>query len=157
RAEARVFSAEVVVTRPAQATCPPLSPKDCLCPSALPPTMNLTEQGTRTVARTPHLNLPPASTGLPRRPRSRAATDLRARPPQRSGARPPPRTPSRDRDFMTAVAERDGHRTVTYALLWAGVFAALTVVAVFKAFTEERLRRRWRRWLTRHLIDRYLA
>src|SRR5262249_2999096 len=62
-----------------------------------------------------------------------------------------------NRDFMTAVAERHPHPTVIYALLWAGVFGALTVVAVFKAFTEERLRLRWRRWLTGHLIDRYLA
>ncbi len=58
--------------------------------------------------------------------------------------------------FMTAVAQRQGDQAVHYALLWAGVFGALTVVAVFKAFAEDRLRLSWRRWLTRHLIDRYL-
>jgi putative ATP-binding cassette transporter len=62
-----------------------------------------------------------------------------------------------NRNFMTAVEQREGSRTVSLALLWAAVFAALTVVAVFKQFTEERLRLRWREWLTRHLIDRYLA
>jgi putative ATP-binding cassette transporter len=61
------------------------------------------------------------------------------------------------RDFMTAVAERESDEAVRYALLWASIFGGLTVVAVFKAFAEDRLRLSWRRWLTRHLIDRYLA
>jgi putative ATP-binding cassette transporter len=61
------------------------------------------------------------------------------------------------RNFMTGVAERQADQAITFALLWAGVFAALTVVAVFKAFTEERLRLWWRQWLTRHLFERYLA
>jgi putative ATP-binding cassette transporter len=62
-----------------------------------------------------------------------------------------------NRDFMTAVAERDGGLAASTALVWLGVFAALTTVAVLKAFTEDRLRLRWRAWLTRHLTDRYLA
>jgi putative ATP-binding cassette transporter len=62
-----------------------------------------------------------------------------------------------NRDFMTAVWERQAGGAVFYAALWGGVIAAITVVAAFKAFAEERLRLRWRRWLTRHLIDRYLA
>ncbi|HXG10163.1 MAG TPA: ATP-binding cassette domain-containing protein [Gemmataceae bacterium] len=62
-----------------------------------------------------------------------------------------------NRDFMSAVVEGEASRSVFLALLWAGVFAGLTIVAVFKAFTEERLRLRWREWLTRHLIDRYLS
>lgn len=62
-----------------------------------------------------------------------------------------------NRNFMTAAADHEGGRVVHWALLWAGVFAALTVVAVFKAFTEERLRLCWRAWLTRHLLTRYLA
>lgn len=60
-------------------------------------------------------------------------------------------------DFMTAVAERHGLRATRYALLWGSVFATLTIVAVFKAFTEDRLRLWWRAWLTRHLFQRYLA
>jgi putative ATP-binding cassette transporter len=59
--------------------------------------------------------------------------------------------------FMTAVEQREPARFSTLALVYAGVFLGLTVVAVFKAFTEDRLRLRWRRWLTAHLADRYLA
>jgi putative ATP-binding cassette transporter len=62
-----------------------------------------------------------------------------------------------NRDFMTAVEQRHGDLAVRLALSWAAVFAALTVVSVLKAFTEERLRLRWREGLTRHLIDRYLS
>jgi putative ATP-binding cassette transporter len=59
--------------------------------------------------------------------------------------------------FMTAVEQRQSQQAVTFALLWAGLFVALTVVAVFKAFTEDRLRLWWRTWLTQHLFRRYLA
>jgi putative ATP-binding cassette transporter len=59
--------------------------------------------------------------------------------------------------FITAVKERESDWAVRFALLWAGVFASLTVAAVFKVFTEERLRLWWRQWLTRHLLRRYLA
>jgi putative ATP-binding cassette transporter len=61
------------------------------------------------------------------------------------------------RNFTTAVSERESPEAITYALLWAGVLGALTIVAVFKAFTEERLRLSWRRWLTGHLFERYLG
>jgi putative ATP-binding cassette transporter len=61
------------------------------------------------------------------------------------------------RNFMTGVADRQAATAITFALLWAGIFGALTVIAVFKAFTEERLRLSWREWLTRHLFERYLA
>jgi putative ATP-binding cassette transporter len=54
------------------------------------------------------------------------------------------------RNFTTAVAERGASEAVSFALLWVGVVGALTGVAVFKAFTEERLRLWWRQWLTRH-------
>src|SRR5439155_20752482 len=60
-------------------------------------------------------------------------------------------------DFMTAVEQRHSDQAVTFALLWAGVFAALTVAAVFKAFTEDRLRLSWRQWLTGHLFGRCLS
>jgi putative ATP-binding cassette transporter len=60
-------------------------------------------------------------------------------------------------DFMTAVSERAADSAVVIGLLWAGTFAVLTVVAVFKAFTEDRFRLQWRQWLTRHLFERYLS
>jgi putative ATP-binding cassette transporter len=61
------------------------------------------------------------------------------------------------RNFMNGVADREANQAVTFGLLWVGVVVVLTVVAVFKAFTEERLRLWWRQWLTRHLFERYLA
>ena len=61
------------------------------------------------------------------------------------------------RDFTTAVSDHKADRAVSFALLWAGIFGTLTIVAVFKAFTEDRLRLWWRSWLTGHLFDRYLA
>jgi putative ATP-binding cassette transporter len=62
-----------------------------------------------------------------------------------------------NRDFMTAVEQREAGRSVQFALQWGGVFAMLTAVAVIKAFAEDRLRLKWREWLTRHLMQRYLA
>jgi putative ATP-binding cassette transporter len=62
-----------------------------------------------------------------------------------------------NRGFMTALSERQVGRFFSLVAVFAGVFVVLTVVAVFKAFTEDRLRLRWRQWLTRHLADRYLS
>ncbi len=61
------------------------------------------------------------------------------------------------RDFMTAVERRDSHAFVSMALAWAGVFVVLTVAAVTQRFCEERLGLLWREWLTRRLVDFYLA
>jgi putative ATP-binding cassette transporter len=61
------------------------------------------------------------------------------------------------RNFMTAISQRQAGRISPLALLYVGVFAASTVVAVYERFTEQHLGLRWRRWLTRHLTDRYLA
>jgi putative ATP-binding cassette transporter len=60
------------------------------------------------------------------------------------------------RDFMTAIAERDSSGFIRWAILYIGVFAASTVLAVFLRFMEERLGLLWREWLTRRLITRYL-
>jgi putative ATP-binding cassette transporter len=61
------------------------------------------------------------------------------------------------RDFMTAISRRDQAGFVRMAILYIGVFAALTVVAVFQRFAEERLGLLWRAWLTGRLITSYLA
>ena len=42
------------------------------------------------------------------------------------------------RDFMTAIELRDGRGFVHYAVRYIGVFALLTVVAVYARFAEER-------------------
>jgi vitamin B12/bleomycin/antimicrobial peptide transport system ATP-binding/permease protein len=61
------------------------------------------------------------------------------------------------RDFMTAISDRDRAGFVRLAILYLGVFAASTVVAVFQRFAEERLGLLWRAWLTGRLITFYLA
>jgi putative ATP-binding cassette transporter len=60
------------------------------------------------------------------------------------------------RDFMTAIEARSMSGFLAKALLYVGVFAASTVVAVIYRFCEERLGLLWREWLTRRLIERYL-
>jgi vitamin B12/bleomycin/antimicrobial peptide transport system ATP-binding/permease protein len=61
------------------------------------------------------------------------------------------------RDFMTAIAHRDHTGFVRQAVLYVGVFAASTAVAVLYRFTEERLGLFWRVWLTRKITRRYLT
>jgi putative ATP-binding cassette transporter len=60
------------------------------------------------------------------------------------------------RDFMTAIAQRDGTGFIRMAALYIGVFAASTAVAVMYRFTEERLGLFWRVWLTRRIIRLYM-
>ena len=60
------------------------------------------------------------------------------------------------RDFMTAIAHHDMAEFVRLAILYIGLLAAMTVVAVFYRFTEERLGLLWRGWLTRRVTERYL-
>jgi putative ATP-binding cassette transporter len=61
------------------------------------------------------------------------------------------------RDFMTAISQRDGTGFIRQAVLYIGVFAGSTVVAVLYRFTEERLGLFWRVWLTRRITQRYFA
>ncbi len=61
------------------------------------------------------------------------------------------------RDLMTAIELRHWDGFVRYALRYLGVFAILTVTAVYIRFTEERLGLLWREWLTRHILHVYLA
>lgn len=60
------------------------------------------------------------------------------------------------RDFMTSIENRDMGRFVEYALVYVGVFAVSTLVAVYYRFYEERLGLLWRKWLTERVLDRYL-
>jgi putative ATP-binding cassette transporter len=61
------------------------------------------------------------------------------------------------RDFMTAIARRDRTGFIRQAVLYIGVFAASTAVAVLYRFTEERLGLFWRVWMTRRITRRYLT
>jgi putative ATP-binding cassette transporter len=60
------------------------------------------------------------------------------------------------RDFMTAIEVRSMPRFVAKAVLYIGVFAASTAVAVVYRFAEERLGLLWRDWLTKQMVRRYL-
>jgi putative ATP-binding cassette transporter len=60
------------------------------------------------------------------------------------------------RDFMSAIENKKLDVFKYQAMLYAIVFVASTVVAVFYRFTEERLGILWREQLTRRLSDAYL-
>jgi putative ATP-binding cassette transporter len=60
------------------------------------------------------------------------------------------------RDFFTAIEQRSMPHFVREAMLYIGVFAASTFVAVIYRFSEERLGLLWRQWLTTRLITSYL-
>ncbi|MBK1693155.1 ABC transporter [Chromatium weissei] len=62
-----------------------------------------------------------------------------------------------NRDFMTAIEHQNMESFVFYAVLYLGVIAIATVVAVLYRYAEERLALLWRKWLTQHAIDRYLS
>lgn len=62
-----------------------------------------------------------------------------------------------NRDFMTAIENKDMGGFVYYALLFIFVMAISTVVAVIYRYTEESLGLIWRKWLTERAIDRYLG
>jgi putative ATP-binding cassette transporter len=60
------------------------------------------------------------------------------------------------RDFMTAIENRDMSGFLWWALVYIGVFALSTVVAVYYRFTEESLGLVWRHWLTQRAVCIYL-
>jgi ABC transporter transmembrane region 2 len=55
------------------------------------------------------------------------------------------------RDFMTAISRQDMGEFIRLAIVYIGVFAASTAVAVFYRFCEERLGLLWRSWLTKRV------
>ena len=61
-----------------------------------------------------------------------------------------------NRDVMTALEQRQSSEFTRKALLWLGVFAMLTTVAVSYRYTEERLGLFWREWMTRRFYVAYL-
>jgi putative ATP-binding cassette transporter len=61
------------------------------------------------------------------------------------------------RDFMTSIEQRDESGFAWTALIYLGVFAISTLLAVFFRFCEERLGLLWRQWLTRALVLDYLG
>lgn len=61
------------------------------------------------------------------------------------------------RDFMTALEQRHATRFYLFAGVLAGIFATVTVGETLSFYAEQRLGLVWREWLTRRLLDRYLA
>jgi putative ATP-binding cassette transporter len=61
------------------------------------------------------------------------------------------------RDFMTAIAQREPQQYYWYALAYLGVFAASTVAGALQRYTELSLGLRWREWLTRNIVHKYLS
>lgn len=59
--------------------------------------------------------------------------------------------------LITSATDRRPQQVCHLALLYAGVFAFSALVVASLRFTEEKLGLRWRDWMTRHLLDRYLA
>lgn len=61
-----------------------------------------------------------------------------------------------NRDFMTAIENREMDGFAYYAVLYIVVLGISTVVAVLLRFAEERLGLIWRKWLTGRALDSYL-
>ena len=61
------------------------------------------------------------------------------------------------RDFMTAIVDRNMSAYIGRAVMYVGVFALSTVVAVFSRYAEERLGLLWREWMTRRFVELYLT
>ena len=61
------------------------------------------------------------------------------------------------RDFFDAFGRRDGATLRAQALLFLLLAGLSILVAVLTTWARMTTQRRWRAWLTRHLIDRWLA
>lgn len=61
------------------------------------------------------------------------------------------------RDFMTSIERRQWDVFVSMGMMYLGVFAASTLVAVVQRFVEETLALRWRTWLTQEAVQFYIA
>jgi putative ATP-binding cassette transporter len=60
------------------------------------------------------------------------------------------------RDFMTAL-EQQQSRFFYYGLALAAVFGLASIGEAFQFYTEQHMGLTWRQWLTRHLLNRFLA
>jgi putative ATP-binding cassette transporter len=61
------------------------------------------------------------------------------------------------RDFFDAFGRRDGSALRAQALLFVVLAGLSVVVAILSVWARMTTQRRWRAWLTRQLIDRWLA
>jgi len=61
------------------------------------------------------------------------------------------------RDFFNAFGRRDAHTLRAEALIFLPLAGSSVLVAVLTVWTRMTIQRRWRAWMTRHLIDHWLA
>jgi vitamin B12/bleomycin/antimicrobial peptide transport system ATP-binding/permease protein len=59
--------------------------------------------------------------------------------------------------FYNALQERNWDAFVTELLFFCGLAAAYIVLAVYQLYLNQWLQIRWRRWMTRHYLDHWLA
>lgn len=59
------------------------------------------------------------------------------------------------RDFMSALADRQGDDFMAILPKYLGAFLIATLISVAYRYTEERFALAWRRWMTNYLIKRY--
>ena len=59
-------------------------------------------------------------------------------------------------DFMTALSGKDAPKYFRLLWMYAGVFAVGTPIVVFNSWFQNKLGLRWRKWLTEHLLSKYL-
>jgi len=61
------------------------------------------------------------------------------------------------RDFFDALERKDGRELWQKALVFAPLVAASTALAIFSVWCRMRVQRKWRDWLSQHLIALWLA
>lgn len=61
------------------------------------------------------------------------------------------------RDFFDAFGRKDERELSSQALVFLPLAGVSILVAVFSVWSRMTVQRRWRAWLTQHLIDRWLA
>ncbi|MBK8973491.1 MAG: ABC transporter ATP-binding protein/permease [Hahellaceae bacterium] len=61
------------------------------------------------------------------------------------------------RDFMTAIEQQQMQAFLLQAAIMIGLFGLSTVAGAFIRYSQERLDRLWRVWLTRRTVDKYLG
>src|SRR5262252_9125138 len=61
-----------------------------------------------------------------------------------------------NREIFDALEKRDSSRVLFIALIYFPLLAASVCVAIAQVYGKMTMQRRWRAWLTRHLLDRWL-
>ncbi|HEY9301693.1 MAG TPA: SbmA/BacA-like family transporter, partial [Phormidium sp.] len=60
-----------------------------------------------------------------------------------------------NRDYMTALSNKDASTYFHLLFVYGGVFAVATPIVVFYRYVRKQLSLYWREWLTNYFVDRY--